>query len=787
MVLKINLWLSLIFKFGVLALAFLTPIFFWSYTTEFYETPKFTLLMLAVSLFTLLWVVKWVVSGRIFLTVSKLDIPFLLLLIAFIISMFFAASRPVAIFGNLPRIHGGLASYALYIVFYFVLAANLKKLATAKEVIYALLGSAVILTVMSLLSYAGVNILSLPWTAGSNFTPTGSSFSTAALLILLLPFPVSAILYGSKVSTFESSESKSEELDLPISSLVGNNTSLNEISVKTIWSVILGLFAVTLVLIGTLPIYIAAVIVFILVLFVTPPNLIGKNSAYLFIPIITAVLIAFISFVPIGGSKNIFYHGAQNFQREHQLPFDVSWKVSVSAFRDSPFWGSGPASYLGDFTLYKPIEFNNDTKLWNVRFDQAFNEYLNILATLGIIGLIVIIFLTVIAVTIAFKTLSAPRIGSIRLPLAVSTIAFFVILAVHASTLVLWVAGILIIVCFLAVTRQSDDEVYLEQSINGNNSFSSRINPFTIIAAILVLALVGLVLWQTTQALIADYHHRQGIKAASSGQGIIALNEFVLAEKYNPQADLYRNNLAQINYALANYIVGIKGPTEASPAGNLTDQDKQNIQTLLGNAINEGQAATILNPNNPANWEILASIYRQISGVAQDSLQYALNAYGKAIQRDPLNPVLRMNVGGIYLSINNPDMAIRFFTDAANLKPDMANAYFNLAIAYNQKKDIANAVLAAQKTVSLLDPKSEDYKVASDVLAQLKDKFASESAKAQAEQQAKQQTTQQQTLQNAGQQSSPLQDKNLPKVTNIPKQESVATPEAIKKTPTPTP
>lgn len=782
---RINVWLSLIFKFGVLTLAFLTPLFFWSYTTEFYETPKFVLLMIATTLFILLWVTKWVISGKVSFTISRLDLPFLLLLFAFILSVFFAASRPVAIFGNLPRIHGGLVSYALYIVFYFVLAANLKKLATVKEIIYVLLISAVILAVMSLLSYAGINLLSLPWTAGANFTPTGSSFSTAAILILLLPFPISAILYGSKVSSFDS-ESKSEELDLPISSLIGDHSTLNEISVKTIWSVVLGLFTITLVLIGTLPVYIAAVCVLLLILFVTPPNLIGKNSAYLFIPIITAVLIAFISFVPIGGSKNIFYQGAQSFQREPQLPFDVSWKISVSAFRDSPFWGSGPSSYLNDFTLYKPIEFNN-TKLWNIRFDQAFNEYLNILATLGVIGLIVIIFLTVVAAAAAFKTLSNPRVGSIRLPLAVATISFFIILAFHTSTLTFWVIGILLIVCFLVVTRESNNnEVYLTGEAHPQSSglTSPKTNLLPIIIALIIVLLTSWVLYQTTQALVADFHHRQGLKALAAGQGLIAYNEYIQAEKFNPNIDIYRSNLAQVNFAIANAIATSKGPTEASPAGSLTDQDKQNIQTFLSQAINEGQTAAALNPNSAGNWEILGSIYRQISGVAQDALQYALDSYGRAIQKDPLNPNLRMAVGGIYLSANSFDMAIRFFTDAVNLKPDSANAYFNLAIAYNQKGDTQNAVLAAEKTVSLLDPKSEDYKVASDVLSQLKDKFATESAKAEAEKQA----VEQQNLQNTSRQSSALQDKNLPKVVSLPKQESVATPAAIKKpTPTETP
>lgn len=767
MVQKINFWLSIIFKVLVLALAFLTPLFFWGYTTEFYEMPKFVLVLITTTLFILLWVTKWILSGKVTLTISKLDLPFLLLLIAFLISMFFAPSRPVAIFGALPRIHGGLISFVLYIIFYFVLAANLKKVSTIKEVVYALLASAVILSIISLLSYAGLNVFSLPWTAGAAFTPTGSAFSTAAILLLLLPFPITAILYGSKLTNFENG-SESEELGLPINSLIGTDASLNQLTIKIIWSVILGLFAITLVLIGSMTIYIAAAIIIALVLFVTPPNLIVKNAAYLFTPVLVALLVAFVSFVPVGGSKNILYTKAQNFPHELQLPFADSWKISISAFRDSPFYGSGPASYLNDFTLYKPIEFNN-TKIWNIPFDTAFNEYLQILATLGVIGLIALLLLTISALVIAFRSLTSPKTGSIRIPLAISTISFFIILALHSSTLVLWIIGILLIVSFMAITKQSNNEIIVgEYQQSGGQKI--KINPFPVLIALIMVGVIYYIYNQAFPVLAADYHHRQALKAVTQNQGLVAYNELVMAEKLNPNIDIYRTDLAQTNFALANAIAASKGPTETSPAGSLTDTDKQNIQVLLSQAINEGRVATTLNPNSANNWQVLGSIYQQISGVAKDALQFALDSYGRAIQKDPYNPALRLTVGGIYYSSKNYDMAIRFFSDAANLKPDYANAFYNLAIAYRDKGDFNNAILMIQQALKIIDPKSSDYKTATDMLEQLKTKSSESSQKIQTE-------------------SSPsaLQDDNLPKVLKLPKPDKVATPSAIKPTATPTP
>src|ERR1700691_2717073 len=87
-----------------------------------------------------------------------------------------------------------------------------------------------------------------------------------------------------------------------------------------------------------------------------------------------------------------------------------------------------------------------------------------------------------------------------------------------------------------------------------------------------------------------------------------------------------------------------------------------------------------------------------------------------------MNPSLRLSVGGIYYVTKNYDQAIRFFTDAANLKPDYANAYYNLSIAYRDNNDIPDALAVANQTVVLLQstPNSPDYKTAVQLLNELK-------------------------------------------------------------------
>jgi tetratricopeptide (TPR) repeat protein len=230
----------------------------------------------------------------------------------------------------------------------------------------------------------------------------------------------------------------------------------------------------------------------------------------------------------------------------------------------------------------------------------------------------------------------------------------------------------------------------------------------------------------------ADYYHRKALTYASTNATLTYQN-LQKAETINPYIDLYRVDLAQINFGLANAIAAQKGPSQASPSGSLTDQDRKTIQTLLSQAITEARVSVALSPLSSRNWETLASIYRNITGVAQNSITFSLDAYGRAIARDPMNPTLRLNAGGVYYSIKNYELATRFFTDAVNLKPDYANAYYNLAIALRDKGDLANARLVAEQTVTLLQKNAKNlnepnYKIATDLLADLKAKTAGKNA-----------------------------------------------------------
>lgn len=736
----------------LVAVAVLIPLVFSSLTTEFFETPKLIVLALAVLVLFVLWSFSWVLEGKIIITRTPLDLPLILLLVTVLVSTFLSQSRYVAIFGNFPRVHGSAISWVLYILLYFVGVSNIKGLNQARIVIFSLLGAGLVSGVVALMSYGGF-YLPLAFAKNMAFNPAGSAFSVSALCLILFPIIYIHVLKPSKV------------LSLPIALIA---------------SIVLGL---VVVLVGNIASQIILALSIVAIIALVDKKDVRANLPFLIVPILVCALVFGLSFVPLA-KKNPLQQKRETFNQsfqELQLPPQHSWKVAISAFRDAPAFGSGPSTFLFNFTQYKPPAINV-TNLWNFRFDTSYNEFFQVLATLGALGFLAFLFFALSLVKLATKVLR--HSDSFTLGLALAVLVFVALLIFHVSTPISMVVGILAIVSLIAIHRtEGKVEEYtlgvkaskLRQASGISsqpldNMMAGDVLPIIIFIPIIILTLVGL--WQTYRVVSADIYHRMGLNAINQ-KGLQAYDYLRQAESLNPVIDLYRTDMAQTNFLIANAIASAKAPNEASPGGSLTDQDKINIQQFLSQSINEARAAVAISPRSAQNWEILASIYRQITGVAKNALQFSLDGYGRAIALDPYNPLLRLNVGGLYYSIRNYDMAIRFFDDAANLKPDYANAYYNLSIALRDKGNLNEAQAVAERVVQLLqkDTSNKDYQVAADYLKDLKARIATGSAQNSG------------ITAPAGAQEGALQNQNLPDVPleQLQNEPQVATPPAVKR------
>lgn len=687
----------------IYVVAGMTPLLFVNFTTEYYEMPKLLFLVVMTTILLGVWIASWIVRGKVLINRTPLDIPLLVLLGVTLLSTYFSETRFPSIYGNFPRVHGSAISIVTYILLYFVSVSQFNSLSKIKPFLYVLFGSASVVSLLSLMSFFGL-FLPMDLAKVVNFTPTGSTFSTVALLLLLLPILLVSVFHQNKY----------------VSSTLGLTLSI--------------IFSITIILLGSFTSYIILAAIYLVTFFVSRAHLTTKNIPLAAAAAGATLLTLALAYLPFPG--NVIQSKVAAFPKEIQLPFSISWKVSATAFRDAPFVGTGPATYLFNFTEYKPIEYNSQN-YWNFSFDNAYNEFLQILGTLGLFGFLPFIAICAYVIVSALKSLSieshedtADRSQVLTAALGISSLVAIVLFTVHSSSLVSLVMSLLIMGLFLMSQKNIREKVVsLSAGINASAMGNRQFDLLPVIFFIVFLIGAVPLMYRVYQATVADYYHRLALTNANSN-GATTYEYLQKAEANNPYIDLYRVDMAQTNFALANAIATQKGPTAQNEKGSLTDKDRQTIQTLISQSINEGRVAVALSQRSARNWEVLASIYRNITGVAQNALAFALDGYGKSIQRDPLNPALRVSVGGIYYSIQNYDLAIRFFSDAANLKPDYPTAYYNLSIALRDKGDLQNSQQVAEQLVNILNKNTDsaDYKLAASYLKDLKARIATNSA-----------------------------------------------------------
>lgn len=384
------------------------------------------------------------------------------------------------------------------------------------------------------------------------------------------------------------------------------------------------------------------------------------------------------------------------------LGLQHSWEVATDVLKRprNLLIGVGPHNYLAAFTTFKPYSINL-TENWNQRYTLAANLPLQLLTTGGILGLAVFGSLMV-ALFRQLRHFNSLTVEAKALAIAIGMILTVSLLTPTPSVMVVI---LLILMGFLAnelsLTLHHKGKLLgkTHGSISlGHNGLAHPVFAWLIGVPLVVTAVVIAVFM--ARYLRADIIFRQSLIAANNNDGTATYNLQRQAIGLNPLNVGYRRNYATTNLSIADAL---------SKKSNITDTDKQTITTLIRQSIREAQTAISLEPANPINWETLSNIYRQLMTVATDAPDWAITSLSGAIQRDPRNPRLRLELGGLYYQLGQYQNAIRLLEQAVSLKPDYANAYYNLANAYLKDNNLEASIDAYDKVLSLVEPGTPDY------------------------------------------------------------------------------
>ncbi len=418
------------------------------------------------------------------------------------------------------------------------------------------------------------------------------------------------------------------------------------------------------------------------------------------------------------------------------MPFLTGWQISAEAFKFSPFLGTGPASYLTSFNRYKPFEFNTSPS-WNLLFTAANNYYFHLLTTVGALGVAAYLFLIL-------------RIWQEKKLKGVLGLIFLLQLFLPGNFLQLFVLYLL-----LGLRAKKGETVSLR--------LGQRSRWLVILPGLMIVGCGYL----GGRAYSAEYYYKKSLDALTANQGMETYNLQIKTINLNPYLDYYHRAYSQVNLALAQSLLIQEKPS---------DQDRNNAQILIQQAIREAKVAADLNPQSSFNWNNLAGIYRSLINVAEGSGDWTLASLRQAIAFDPRNPLLRVDLGALFYAFGLHDEAVDEFLRAVSLKPDYANGYFNLAFAYQAKEDWQRAALALQNVLNLVEPGSADYEKTKQDLDEVMAKIPPAATPAPAEEQPAEELKEPEPLPSPKITPIELPEEAGPEITPLPEASPTATP-----------
>jgi len=172
------------------------------------------------------------------------------------------------------------------------------------------------------------------------------------------------------------------------------------------------------------------------------------------------------------------------------------------------------------------------------------------------------------------------------------------------------------------------------------------------------------------------------IKPVDNNQELVdKLERTVILNSYQ---ETYRRSLSQA-YLITAWEEANKPEAE---------QNIELLQALAAGSIQQARLATSLSPNSVSAWENLGAVYRDTRGLVGGTLPFALEAFVKATELEPNNPFFYRERCRLNLISEEKDWdeTIGYCQKAVELKDNYLDAHVQLALVYEQKGDLEEAL-----------------------------------------------------------------------------------------------
>lgn len=664
---KVLKFIDLAIEYLFYFLIFSVPLIFTTSNYELFEFPKIVLTYGLTIVILTLWLIKGVIEGKFSFLKSKLFYALILYLASQIISTVFSIDIHTSIFGYYSRFNGGLLSNISYIVLFIIMLSTFDQKKVYRFIQF-IIATAAIVALWGIPSHFGYDpscrLIVGQWTSScwsANFNPTLRIFATlgqpnwlAAYLAMILPLSITSIFVYQKAP-------------VKIYYLAS--------SILLFWAFILtNSRAATLGLVVGLILLIVAVL-YVLLQEKTLHKFIKSNLIYLLLLTIGYILIAYLwGQTLIGRVQEAKYSIVPETSTSDQLPADkppslggtesgkirfIVWKGAVEIFKHYPIFGSGVETFAYSYYNFRPVEANQ-TSEWDFLYNKAHNEYLNYLATTGIVGfvsyLIVIISYLIISIRLVIIKNQSPDtnnqlliVGLLSGYIAYLIQNFFGFSVVAISTLFFLYPAITTIIS----KPQFDNKDYL--ILNLPSKIFSQIT-VKIALAFLVLPVSLYLLFATYRYYLSDHLFTQAQSYDSLGDYEQAIVTYQKAINVSPATEpLYYANFALV---AAEYAVS----------------HKEDYQQLIGFSQESIEIATARSPYNLNILRLATQTYLNLTQLDDNYLENALESAKKAAELAPTEPEIQYQLGIVYNMAGQNQKAQESFEKSLNLKPDFTKA-----------------------------------------------------------------------------------------------------------------
>ena len=680
---SVKIWQK-ISKTTILSLIFLLPLFFLPFASNVLDFNKQALLVVFVLVSFFAWLLKSLIEEKINLDTSKFNLIPAIFLVVTILSTLFSSYKYGSFWGWPLVVAPSLLTVLALIILYFLILHLFRKPEEIFGLIFVLMISGLIVSLFSLFQVFGKFALPFDFAKLNSFNTIGSTNSLAIFMAIILP--LAAILV-----------------------FISKNRWL-----KSLISLFLGLSLILLLAINFQTAWLVLLISSSIILIFGISRREMFNLRWLFLPMLFLAVALFALVI----KTSVF--PIVTLPAEISPSFSASLKIAWETMKESnsPFswlFGSGPGTFVYDYSKYKPLDINQ-TEFWATRFSSSPSELIDKLATTGIFGFLSFLAVIIASILVGFRAVMSKEekkdslVWMMTIGVLSSLIGSVIGLLFYPGNVSLMFLFWLLVALIFSLSG-SKSKTFNLQAVSGLAEGKSKTGTSlmtmgvssTFIAVLIVSMFIFFI---QGQRFFAEANYMKALASVQKSDNDTAIKYLNTAIRLTDEKqDNYWRDLSQVYLFRINEELQKKDLTQ--------EKMSQNVSNFISLLVGAAKSSTDSSPKNVANWTIRGYVYRNIIPLITSSDEWAVKSYEEAIKLDPKNPSIYTDFGQIYTTRADSleketekasekqealNLAKINFQKALDLKSDYAPARFQLAMIDIRENKIKDAIVKLEQT-----------------------------------------------------------------------------------------